>query len=246
MLGTLMRAGDVLDLFTVEEPEWGVTATAQRLGIGKSLAHEALATMTEIGLLQRVGHGRYRLGWRTMSLASVLMRTTGLAACARPVIRDLGEGRGLTVSLLTWDRGRLLYLGHHCGPLTSGRSGPLAGTTVPADSGAAARVLLASRPQAEVTALWTGGALQEWHAGLAELLADLADVRCTGWAYDPPRSPRASVAAPIRDPEGDVVAALRVQPGCEEDELGLRRHATLAVAAANRISHALRTREHAA
>ena len=106
MLGTLMRAGDVLDLFTVEEPEWGVTATAQRLGIGKSLAHEALATMTEIGLLQRVGHGRYRLGWRTMSLASVLMRTSGLGACGRPIIRDLAEGRGLIVSLLAWERGR--------------------------------------------------------------------------------------------------------------------------------------------
>ena len=62
MLGTLARAGAVLDLFTTEEPEWGVTATAQRLGIGKSLADDVLASLAGIGLLQRVGHGRYRLG----------------------------------------------------------------------------------------------------------------------------------------------------------------------------------------
>ncbi len=54
MLGTLARAGAVLDLFTTDEPEWGVTATAQRLGIGKSLAHDVLASLAGIGLLQRV------------------------------------------------------------------------------------------------------------------------------------------------------------------------------------------------
>src|SRR5579871_4289175 len=104
MLGTLIRAGEVLDLFTVEEPEWGVTATAQRLGIGKSLAHEALATLTEIGLLRRVGHGRYRLGWRNISLASVLLRTDGLSTYARPVVRDLAESQHMCVSLVAWER----------------------------------------------------------------------------------------------------------------------------------------------
>ena len=58
MLGTLKRAGTVLDLFTTDEPEWGVTATAHRLGIGKSLAHDILSSLAAIGLLQRVGHGR--------------------------------------------------------------------------------------------------------------------------------------------------------------------------------------------
>ena len=86
MLGTLARAGAVLDLFTTDEPEWGVTATAQRLGIGKSLAHDVLASLAGIGLLQRVGHGRYRLGWRTVTLASVLLRTSELKVHARAVV----------------------------------------------------------------------------------------------------------------------------------------------------------------
>jgi DNA-binding IclR family transcriptional regulator len=105
MLGTLKRAGAVLDLFTPEEPEWGVTAMALRLGIGKSLAHDVLASLTAIGLLQRVGHGRYRLGWRTVALASVLLRTSELKAQARPVVRDLAERQRATVSLVAWDRG---------------------------------------------------------------------------------------------------------------------------------------------
>jgi IclR family KDG regulon transcriptional repressor len=99
MLGTLIRAGEVLDLFTVEEPEWGATAAAQRLGIGKSPAHEALATLAEIGLLRRVGHGRYRLGWRNVSLAAMLLRSNGLSAHARPVVRELAESQDLAVNL---------------------------------------------------------------------------------------------------------------------------------------------------
>ena len=107
MLGTLARAGAVLDLFTTEEPEWGVTATAHRLRIGKSLAHDVLASLAAIGLLQRVGHGRYRLGWRTVTLASVLLRTSELKTHARPVVRDLAERQGLTVSLAAWDCWRI-------------------------------------------------------------------------------------------------------------------------------------------
>jgi DNA-binding IclR family transcriptional regulator len=243
MLGTLMRAGDVLDLFTLEEPEWGVTATAQRLGIGKSLAHEALATLTAIGLLQRVGHGRYRLGWRMMSLASVLLRTSALGTCARPIIRDLVGARGVAVSLVAWERGRIIYINRHqrrdggCG------SGPTAGTIVPADDSAPARVLLASRPDAEIAALWQRHGLRTRRPTLAALAADLTEVRRMGWAQDAPCGEAgAGVAAPIRDAGGDVAAALSVVPAgvCEGTEL--RRHVPLAVAAAAQISDAIRRR----
>src|SRR5450755_2037187 len=149
MLGTLMRAGAVLDLFTTDEPEWGVTATARQLGIGKSLAHDVLASLAAIGLLQRVGHGRYRLGWRTMSLASVMLRTSELQAQARPVVRDLAERHGVAVSLVAWDRGRILYI-DRCQPSAQsggrGPGAPVSGATMPFDGSAAAWALLASRP----------------------------------------------------------------------------------------------------
>jgi IclR family transcriptional regulator, KDG regulon repressor len=124
MLGTLKRAGTVLDLFTAEQPEWGVTATAVRLGIGKSLAHDVLVSLTAIGLLQRVGHGRYRLGWRTVSLASVLLRTSELKASARPVLRDLAEREGGPVGLMAWDRKRIICIERHRGARLTDVPGP--------------------------------------------------------------------------------------------------------------------------
>jgi len=245
MLGTLMRAGAVLDLFTTDEPEWGVTATAKRLGIGKSLAHDVLASLAAIGLLQRVGHGRYRLGWRTMSLASVMLRTSDLQAHARPVVRDLAERHAVAVSLVAWDRGRILYI-DRCQP--SARPGerapgsPVSGATVPFDGSAAAWTLLASRPDDEVRAVWASGGGVIDGIKHDELELELARIRRTGWAQDNPVSPggRCSVSAPVRDPDGEVCAAITLERRGEDTPANLELHARIVVSAAGRISQAIR------
>ncbi len=247
MLGTLKRAGTVLDLFTPEEPEWGVTATAVRLGIGKSLAHDVLVSLTAIGLLQRVGHGRYRLGWRTVSLASVLLRTSALKANARPVLRDLAERQGGPVGLVAWDRDRIICIDWHryAGPAHARdpQSGPArpAGISGVLDGRAAAKVLLAGRSSADVRTLWLEGYVETGHASIDELESELERVRRHGWAADDDEILGGhAVAAPIRDPDGVVVAAVSL-------ELAGRRDAPLdaraVVGAASRISAAMRHRE---
>ncbi len=240
MLGTLKRAGDVLDLFTPEQPEWGVTAVARQLDVGKSLAHDVLASLAAIGLLQRVGSGRYRLGWRTVSLASVLLRTSELKVQARPVVREVAERKRLTVSLVTWDRGRLVYI-DRCHSMRR-VSGPAAGATVPIDGSAASKVLLASRCPDEVRSLWSCGSILTRHASLNELELDLEDVRLTGWAHDDADHTvhRNAVAAPVRDTDGDVAAALSLDLADRCATGDLHRHARMAVAAASRISEAIR------
>ena len=242
MLGTLARAGAVLDLFTTEEPEWGVTATAQRLGIGKSLAHDVLASLAGIGLLQRVGHGRYRLGWRTVTLASVLLRTSELKTHARPVVRDLAERQGLTVSLAAWDCGRIIYIDRRYSPRHTSGCGPVAGTAAPLDGSAAAQVLLASRPNCEIKTLWCDGLVHTRHTSVDELELDLEVVRRHGWAHndaDDTQS-RSAVAAPVRDAEGKVAAAISLDLVDPFSTANVDLHARAVVAAASRISAAIR------
>ena len=242
MLGTLARAGAVLDLFTIEEPEWGVTATAQRLGIGKSLAHDVLASLAGIGLLQRVGHGRYRLGWRTVTLASVLLRTSELKAHARPVVRDLAERQGLTVSLAAWDCGRIIYIDRRYSPRRTSGCGPAAGTAAPLDGSAAAKVLLASRPSEEIKTLWCDGLVHTRHASVDELELDLEVVRRHGWAHNDAEETHDSsaVAAPVRDADGNVAAAISLDLLDPFSTSNVDLHARAVVAAASRISAAIR------
>jgi DNA-binding IclR family transcriptional regulator len=247
MLGTLARAGAVLDLFTTEEPEWGVTATAQRLGIGKSLAHDVLASLAGIGLLQRVGHGRYRLGWRTVTLASVLLRTSELKAHARPVVRDLAERQGLTVSLAAWDCGRIIYIDRRYSARRT-PCGPAAGTAVPLNGSAASKVLLASRPAEEIKMLWGDGLVHTRHATVDELELDLEVVRRHGWAHNDAEEPHDSsaVAAPVRDADGNVAAAISLDLLDPFSTSNIDLHARAVVAAASRISAAMRHRALAA
>ncbi len=241
MLHTLKRAGDVLDLFTVDEPEWGVTATAQRLEVGKSLAHDALTSLAAIGMLQRVGHGRYRLGWRNLSLASVLLQTSELSARSRPVVRELAQRRGLTVSLVARDRGTLVYLNRPVVIANGTATGPPAGTTVPLDDSAAARVLLAGRPREEIATLWGQGLIQTLHRSLAELEADLEMVRRDGWAADAGATDApATVAAPVHDAAGDVTAAISVNLASAPVSSSVSVNGRIALAAAARISRAMR------
>jgi DNA-binding IclR family transcriptional regulator len=243
MLGTLKRAGDVLDLFTTEDPEWGVTATANRLGIGKSLAHDVLASLAAIGLLQRVAHGRYRLGWRTISLASVLLRTSELQAHARPVVRELAGRQGLAVSLAAWDRGRIIYIDRRAGgqqlPATPA---PLPGTAAPLDGSAIARVLLASRPSAEVCTLWSDGLVHTRHASVGELELDLERIRLHGWAQNDSDAVGSAVAAPVKDADGSVAAAIGLDLLRSSSSTNLDLHARAVQAAASRISAAIRER----
>jgi DNA-binding IclR family transcriptional regulator len=246
MLGTLKRAGTVLDLFTPEDPEWGVTATAVRLGIGKSLAHDVLVSLTAIGLLQRVGHGRYRLGWRTVSLASVLLRTSELKASARPVLRELAEREGGPAGLMAWDRQRIICIDRHPGvrsagtPSPAGASARLPGMSGPVDGCAAAKVLLAGRSTDEIRALWIDGFVETRHASIDELEAGLQRVRVEGWACDDADEPvlaSRTVAAPIRDPVGSVVAAVSLDLAARRDA---NLQARVVVGAASRISAAMR------
>jgi IclR family transcriptional regulator, KDG regulon repressor len=242
MLGTLRRAGAVLDLFTTEEPEWGVTATAQRLGIGKSLAHDILSSLAAIGLLQRVGHGRYRLGWRTISLASALLRTSDLKAQARPVVRELAERQRLPVSLAAWDCDRIIYL--DCRRY-GGDCAPVAGTAAPLDGSAVAKVLLAGRPAREVELLWADGLVRSGHTSLDELEAELERVRLLGWARDDAEQwvRGCAVAAPVRDAEGAVAAAISLDLADRVSRNNADAHTRAVVAAASRISAAIRRGE---
>jgi DNA-binding IclR family transcriptional regulator len=235
----------VLDLFTTEEPEWGVTATAQRLGIGKSLAHDILSSLAAIGLLQRVGHGRYRLGWRTISLASVLLRTSELKAQARPVVRELAERQRLPVSLAAWDCDRIIYLDCRRDRRYGGESAPVAGTAAPLDGSAVAKVLLAGRPSREVEVLWSDGLVRSGHSTLDELESDLERVRLLGWARDDAeRSVHScAVAAPVRDAEGAVAAAISLDLADGLSRLNADAHTRAVVAAASKISAAIRRGE---
>ena len=228
MLRTLGRATRVLDLFTVESPEWGATAVARELEIAKSQAHELLFSLADGGLLQRVGAGRYRLGWRIVALNSVLVETSDLLRLAAPEMRALVARFGETVHVAAWD-GRPVCIDARLGRLRTSITPFRVGEDLPADSTALGKVLLAGRPQDEIERFLTSTE-QEFD----EAQIGLGQVAAQGFAYEEQehRAGICCVAAPIVNRNAGIFASLGMSVPAdrwERGRLGYRR-AVVAVA----------------
>ena len=214
MLGTVRKVADVLDLFTSERPEWGVTEVARALGIPKSSAHALLATMCRIGLLRKTPHLRYRLGWRVLALHRVLLETTEFRAEALPVMQSLVARYGETVHLAALDEGQVVYVEKLEGTRAVRVAVSRVGARLPAHCSAVGKVLLAFRPWSEVQAIVAAQGLPAFTprtiTSLAQLRAELEQVRQQGYAYDIEEvlPELCCVAAPIRDYAATVVAAM--------------------------------------
>jgi DNA-binding IclR family transcriptional regulator len=103
------RAAEVLDLFSVERPYWGPTEVAAEVGVAKSSAYELLRELARAGLVERMACGRYRLGWRLVGLARMMLQSSGLSTTV-PAAHELARQLGETVHLAALDRDRVLYV----------------------------------------------------------------------------------------------------------------------------------------
>jgi IclR family transcriptional regulator, KDG regulon repressor len=240
VLSTVRHAGEVLALFTADRPEWGVTAAARELGIPKSRAHDLLASLTAIGLLEHLPHGRYRLGWRSLALASTQLRTSPLRWQAEPVRREVAEIYTAAVTLFVWDGDAVLCVGRHRSTKASQRNLPSIGARYRANGSAAAKVLLANRPMHEGTALANPPTASRTRSR-EFVQADLLRVRRRGYAagYEVGASKMHAFAAPIRDFCDNVIAALSIAGLVIQSHADVALYGDVIVSAAGRISDGL-------
>src|SRR5215216_4261234 len=150
MLQTLNRAGRALELFSREHPEWGATGVAKELGVSKSQAHELLVSLTNIGLLERDGGGRYHLGWRVVALHRLYLETNDIGRAAVHALRALSGHCGEPVQLAVWNRGRAICVAACQGRHSVTASPWPVGAQLPGHSTGAGKVLLSSRAPDEV------------------------------------------------------------------------------------------------
>lgn len=216
MLQTVAKIGPVLDLFSADRPEWGVSEVAESIGVPRSSAHALLASLVETGLLQCRTRGRYRLGWRIVELHETLRASVDVRAVAAPVLAALSAKLGETAHLGVLERGQVLYLDKVVGSHQVNVLGARVGSHLDPHCSAIGKTLLAHREVAEVRQLLrsrpprrlTGHTLVDPEA----LLDELRLVRASGHAVDHGEAVAdvSCLAAPIRDDLGTVVAALSV------------------------------------
>ncbi len=214
MLQTVQKIGPVLDLFTVERPEWGVSEVAEAVGMPRSSAHALLSSLAETGLLQCRARGRYRVGWRVVELGETLRGSANVRTIAYPVLEQLVDEYGETSHLAIMERSRVLYIDKIIGTHMVTVVGARIGAQLEPHCSAVGKVLLAYRHADEVRRIlgdrplrrFTGTTITDVDA----LLAELVEVRQAGVGYDAGEaiSEVHCVAAPVRDEMGVVIAAV--------------------------------------
>lgn len=214
-LSTVRNAARLLKAFLTREESIGVSELARRLGLGKSAVHRLLTTLVAEGLVEQDPRtGGYRLGIVMFELGEAVKVHLDLHAAAGPVLAHLREQTGESSQVGVLDGDEVVYVDR----LESAHTLRLfteTGRRVPAHCTSSGKVLLAHRSEAErerVLARPLPALTPHTITDPAALRAELAAVRARGWAeaVDEREIGVASIAAPIRDAHGEVVAAISI------------------------------------
>ena len=96
-VSSLAKALRVLDCFSVEQPELGVTEISEKLGIGKSNAHNIISTYCQTGYLRQLPNRKYTLGYRLLEHAFIINQHLGYPHAVYDLLFEAAERTGQVV-----------------------------------------------------------------------------------------------------------------------------------------------------
>jgi IclR family transcriptional regulator, KDG regulon repressor len=215
-LTTVQNAARLRNAFLSRDELLGPSELGRRLGLGKSTVHRLLTTLTAEGLLEQDPRtGGYRLGIVMFELGEAVRVHMDLHAAAGPVLGMLREETRETAQVGVLDRGEVVYVDRLESSYTL-RLFTETGRRVPAHCSSSGKVLLAFLPERARADLLDGrpppALTPDTITDPALLYAELDQVRARGWAeaVNEREIGVASIAAPVRDHRGDVVAAISI------------------------------------
>lgn len=212
---TVERALDLLDVLAGNRGRMRLSDLSQATGLNISTTSRLLGALDRFGYVERDGDtGRYGLGYKLLRLAQVVLEQSPLPEMANPILAQLMEETSETATLcIRHDDNAIVIARAECtNPLRTvaqiGHTGPLYCT-------AHGKAMLAYLPEHEVAEILARGmpALTDLTITSPTRMAEeLTRIRAEGYALDSgEREPGlVSIAAPVRDAAGRVVATCGV------------------------------------
>ena len=106
----LARGLEVLSCFRSADKELSNQQIAERCGLPKSTVTRFTYTLTKLGYLVQDDSGRYALGTATLGLGSAMLSRLDIRQLARPMMQELADFSGTTVSIAVRDRLSMIYV----------------------------------------------------------------------------------------------------------------------------------------
>lgn len=210
----LARGLEVIAAFRPGTELMTLTDVATATGLARPTARRILLTLQELGYV-RGEAGGFALTPRVLDLGVAYIRSSGLWDVARPHMEALSARTRESCSIAQLDGSDVVYVARVAVPKIVGLAVQI-GTRFPALPTSLGKVLLAALPPDRLDAVLAqpsrSGLDPRWVPDRAERDAALREVRARGWAVTDEQLARGirSVATPLRDGSGTVVAALNV------------------------------------
>jgi IclR family transcriptional regulator, KDG regulon repressor len=214
-LSSVGAAIKLLNAFSEDETEFGISNLAKRLGLAKSTVHRLATTLVADRLLEQDPQsGKYRLGIALFRLGALVRRRMDVSSEARPFLFDLRKKTNETVHLAILDGAEIMYV-YYLESSQAIRMRSDLGGRKPAYCTAEGQAILAFGPSEVVERVAKRGLRARTPQTITDankLLKALQLVRQRGYAMDDEESEigMRCIAAPIRNDSGEVVGAVGV------------------------------------
>lgn len=212
---SIERAAAILRSFAAAESELGVTELSKRIDLHKSTVSRFLSALQREGFVeQNPETGKYRLGLRLVSLASVVLNGMDLRHVARPSLETLAEVTRETVNITVLDGDECVNIDRVASPRPIRYVGWI-GRRTPPHCTSTGKVLLAFASMEErdrILPAQLPSLTSKTITNRDVLERELARVREQGYAtaHEEFEEGLSAVAAPLRDHTGDVVATVSI------------------------------------
>ena len=239
----IARGLDVIRAFGPGQPVMSLAGVAGASDLPRPTARRILLTLEQLGYARQVGAGGYELTPRVLDLGMSYVLSRGLWEVARPHMEALVARTRESSSIAQLDGSDIVYVARVAVPKIVTLAVTI-GTRFPAMQTSLGKVLLAALPLTEAEQVLAepsrSGITPRWQPDATERAASLREVRARGWALtDEQLAPGIrSVAVPLRDGDGRVIAALNVNSHAAETPLEVLtgKHLPLLLQTAGAIS----------
>jgi IclR family KDG regulon transcriptional repressor len=246
LIRSIGKAFTVLQLIG-QEKESGIAGMVKQLKWKKSTVHRIASSLEELGYLEQNPLTlKYRLSLKLFSLGNLTKTRLNLHAAALPFLEKLQRDTGESIYLGVMDRHEVVYVEHLPSqhllqPLVQ------VGSRAPLHCTAIGKALLSDLSVDELRTIFrTSGLKKPTPNTLSTLKAvkkALVEIRKTGFAIDNEEYHLGirSIAAPIRDGAGRVIAGISVAgPTVRLDLQNLKKMGDLLKRTAESISRSLK------
>jgi IclR family KDG regulon transcriptional repressor len=213
---SVSNALDILEAFTGDEAELGVTELGKRLDLHKNNVFRLLATLELRGYIeQNKITESYRLGLKPLELGKAFQRHCGLTSQSKEILKKLVALCNETSSIGVFRGGKVIYIDVE-ETTKSVRVISRLGAVLPAYCTSIGKVLLAFKSMEEITAFLQESSLKRYTDRTVvdpeALIHQFGQIRRQGYSIDNEEYEESvkCIAVPVRDYSRNVVAGLSI------------------------------------